>query len=240
MDDDRQLKRMPWIDRCVKNKLAWWLSPTCLLCGGAADSRGICPACLADLPRIDNPCSCCGAELGGPGCCGSCQRRPPAYDHAIAPYRYAWPVDQLIQGLKYHGNLIYAYQLGQLLTRAVAAGLARQPDVIIPVPLHPGRLRQRGFNQALEIAKPVARVLGVPIARDKVRRIRNTPPQAELPGRRRRGNVRHAFAVPGDLCTDAVAVVDDVMTSGETVHAVARCLRAAGAPHVQVWVVTRA
>lgn len=240
MDDDCQLKRMPWIDGCVKNGLIRWLRPSCLLCGGAAPGGALCAGCVADLPVCQDPCSRCGAEGGGPGCCGRCQQEPPAYDQLIAPYRYDWPLDPLIRRLKYRGHITCARPLGELLAVAVADGLARRPDVIIPVPLHPRRLRRRGFNQALEIARPTARRLGVRIARDAVRRTRHTRPQAELPGRARHSNVRDAFASLPGLRAGSVALVDDVMTSGETVQALARCLRTAGVEHVQVWVLTRA
>jgi ComF family protein len=172
--------------------------------------------------------------------CGECQKRPPKYVRAHAAYHYAPPIDRLIHGLKYQGKLHYARVLGNHLAQHLDAARASRPDAIIPVPLHRSRLRERGYNQALEIARPLARCLNVPVHFDHIYRVRPTATQAELPRKKRRGNVRNAFQIDRDYSGMSVSVVDDVMTTGSTVDSFAACLRRAGAESISIWVVARA
>lgn len=120
------------------------------------------------------------------------------------------------------------------------AARGESADVIVPVPLHRTRLRQRGYNQSLELAQPIARTLGLPMAVHGVRRVRATAPQVGLAHKERRRNVRGAFETKSDFEGQRVAVVDDILTSGHTVEALARCLRRAGAAEIAVWVLARA
>jgi ComF family protein len=210
----------------------------CQLCGGAALSADICAGCFRDLPRPGRVCGRCAAELPRGAVCGACQRRAPAWDSVLAPYRYAFPVDRLVQRLKYDGRLEHGRMLGLLLGRA-ARGRER-PDRILPVPLHADRWRERGFNQATELARPVARALGVKLEERLLRRSRSTPPLWRLgPGDRRR-LMAGAFEARGDLAGARVAVVDDVLTSGATADAIARTLRRAGAVRIEIWALARA
>jgi ComF family protein len=216
-------------------------SPRCLLCTAACPpSRDLCYACLEDLPRPGPACPCCGASLKGPGLCGRCQRHPPAYHTTFAAFSYAPPLDRLIQGLKFHGQLHYARVLGELLAQALTERDLPRPDHLVPVPLHSRRLRRRGYNQALEIARPVSRHLGIPLEIHGIRRVQATPPQTGLSESQRRRNLRHAFRVHAPLEANRVALVDDVMTTGHTVNELARCLKRAGVETVDVWVVARA
>lgn len=211
----------------------------CLLCGAETRGSGLCPPCRAELPRPAGPaCALCAEPLDVAGVCGRCLRRPPAFDGTVAATLYRFPADALVQRLKYGGELACADALGELL--AAAAALRPPPDLLVPMPLHPSRLRERGFNQALELARPVARRLGVPIAADACRRLRATPAQAGLDLAARRRNVRDAFACASALAGLRVAVVDDVLTSGATLDALARALKRAGAVQVSAWVAARA
>ena len=153
-----------------------------------------------------------------------------------ALFRYRPPVDRLIQSLKFEGRLARARLLGDLLAAAMGPDPQR---LLLPVPLHPARLRDRGFNQSLELARRVARAGGGRLLPDLAQRIRATPSQTGLDARARRGNLRGAFRVPGRL-SGQITLIDDVMTTGATVDALARALRHAGAERVQVWVVARA
>jgi len=148
-------------------------------------------------------------------------------------------VDYFIRRLKFHQDLPMARLLGQSLAASVAAARFR-PDAIVPVPLHPRRLRRRGFNQSVEIARPLADRIRAPLIVDGVDRVRDTPNQAGLNRRERRRNLLNAFDVTADLREMNVAIVDDVMTTGETVRQLARALRKAGAGSIAVWVVARA
>ncbi len=155
----------------------------------------------------------------------------------MAAYSYGFPVDALIHALKYGGNLALAPLLADRLTRL--ASERERPDLLIPMPLHRARLRERGFNQALEIGRIVAAGLGIPLEIDACRRIRDTAGQAGLSWKERRRNVRGAFACNEDLTGKRVVVLDDVMTTGATLDELGRALRRAGAVDVGTWVVAR-
>jgi len=155
----------------------------------------------------------------------------------LAAFSYAFPIDQLIQALKYQHRLSIAPLLGEAL--ADAAGARARPDVLIPMPLHPTRLRQRGFNHATEIAREVAMRLNMPLSLTMCVRVRDTPPQVALAYDQRRRNVRDAFACHEDVTGKRVALIDDVMTTGTSLDELAKTLIKAGAREVEAWVVAR-
>jgi len=220
--------------------------PTCVLCGAAGQGgRDLCAGCAADLPRNPHPCARCAAPLppAAPAgsLCGPCQRRPLPFDACIAPFLYQFPLPQLAVGLKFHGRLGLSRLLGELLAEALSARNAPPPRALIPVPLHPSRLRERGYNQALEIARALVRVAPMPLAPQWVERTRATRPQTELEGLARRRNLRGAFAVAAGVRIPAeVALLDDVITTGATAGELARVLKRHGAERVEVWAVVRA
>lgn len=222
-----------------------WLFPgICLLCNArAAASSEFCGACEASLPRFYQGCAQCAAPLieanAAQHRCGTCQRHPPAFGRVLAPFLYAAPIDRLIQDLKYQQRLDTARLLGSRLSDHIARHNP-EVDVVVPVPLHAKRLRERGYNQSLEIARPVAERLGVRLDYQSGQRTRATPPQTTLPLKARQRNVRNAFRITASFKGTRVAVVDDVMTTGHTVNAFAACLKKAGAKSVEVWVVARA
>lgn len=228
-------------NNCLKLLQAWLLPATCLLCGDHTRRvSGLCSGCEHSLPYLTQACPTCAAPSVHPAPCGRCQQQPPKFDHAVALLHYRNPVDRLIPNLKYHGQLHLAHHLGELLTTHLLRRKASLPDCLIPVPLHPTRLRERGYNQALEIARPLATRLKIPLEINAVRRIRATPAQALLPLKERAGNVRDAFVARQRFDGRRVAIVDDVMTSGHTANSLAQCLRRAGAEDIEVWVVARA
>jgi len=208
------------------------VTPDCLLCGAASNGAMLCAPCDADLPRVAHErCTVCALPLAGAGgsaTCGACLADPPAYDHVCAAYAYAFPADALVQALKYRGRLAVAPLLGEALARA----LDERPEVLIAMPLSAGRLRERGFNQAQEIARHVAKASGIPLQSDACRRVNETPPQAALLYRARAKNVRNAFVCDADFDGKHVAVVDDVMTTGATLNELAKKIKRAGAARV--------
>ena len=211
--------------------------PTCLLCNGRA-TRALCPGCHADLPWHRQPhCTQCAVPTPDGQLCGSCLKRPPAFDRTHAALAYAFPLDRLIPRLKYRGQLAIAPALGTCLTECVAA--APRPDRLIAMPLHATRIRERGFNHAGEIARTVARQLGLPLDLDSCRRTRDTPPQMGLKHDARRRNVRGAFDCSGDVQGQRIALIDDVMTTGTSLDELAATLKRAGAREVSCWVVAR-
>lgn len=213
----------------------------CALCGGEAQlSCGLCRGCRDDLPWGGRRCRRCALPLIGADLCGPCQRRPPPFHRVLAPFVYRAPVDALILGAKYHQRLSDARSLGVLLADYVANTEHDLPRVVIPVPLHVHRLCERGYNQALEIARPVARSLGLKLDPGCCVRTRATAQQTRLGGRARRRNVKGAFAAIRVPQCAHVAIVDDVMTTGGTVAEMAAVLTRAGVARVDIWVCARA
>jgi ComF family protein len=211
---------------------------SCFLCRGEAEGL-LCGPCDADLPRLAaGPPRCPRCALASPGgaVCGRCLAQPPAFDATHAALAYAFPADALIQSLKFRGELALAPFLGSLL----AGGLAgRDVDCLVPVPLSPARLRSRGYNQTLEIARSVAAATGVRLQPELCVRTRDTAVQMDLPLEERERNVRGAFDCPRLVGVGTVAVLDDVMTTGATLGEVAATLKRAGAARVVNWVVAR-
>jgi ComF family protein len=217
---------------------------SCLLCGRRSSSKlDLCPACERELPWNRESCRRCAAPLP-PGdetrVCGHCLRQPPAWHAAASPLRYTWPLDQLILRFKFKADLATGRLLGNLLAGFLAADTASPPDCLIPVPLHPSRLRERGFNQALELARPVSQRLKVPLTPGLCRRIRHTEVQSRLDARSRQRNLRGAFKVTAPVAGLDVAILDDVVTTGATVAALASALREAGVNGIRVWSLARA
>jgi ComF family protein len=215
---------------------------TCVLCGcDAAGELDLCAACRAELPRVLRPCPRCGLPLAtdAESECGACVTNPPAFSRTVVPFRYDDPVKHLIHALKFNQKLYVARVLGELMAEQCAQEGAR-PDLIIPVPLHPARLRERGFNQALELARPIAAHLHIPINVHACQRTRRTAAQSDLPAEQRAKNIKGAFELKEQLQVRRVAIVDDVMTTGATVDELARTLIANGVGDVHIWVCARA
>lgn len=246
------------------------LPPRCLLCQSpGAGGLDLCAACRAGLPAMPPACprcalpwpgaspgpgagavpACAGAEATPPAAlagdriagapCPACRRRPPPQAFARAAYLYVSPIDRLLPRLKFHDDLAAGRLLSTLLPPVFAD--APRPQALLPLPLHPGRLRQRGYDQALELARPLARALGLPLCTGGLQRTRATAAQSGLDARERRRNLRGAFAVrPGAALPPHLVLFDDVMTTGATLGEAAACLRAAGVQRVDLWVVARA
>jgi ComF family protein len=215
--------------------------PRCLLCGApGAENRDLCDGCAADLPRNRVCCARCALPLKtAAALCGECIKREPPFAATFAPFEYAHPLDLLLVRLKFSRNLAAGRVLVQLALDALAECEVSVPQAIVPVPLHRDRLRERGYNQALELARPLAAALGVPMRELLVRR-RATTPQSDLDAAVRRRNVRGAFDPIAEELPAHVALVDDVMTTGTTIRECARVLRRAGVDRVDVWVIARA
>jgi len=207
-----------------------------VLCGAGARGN-LCAGCDENLPWLNGPrCTRCSAPLPENVLCGTCLTHPPAYDDVTAAFVYAHPVDALIQGFKYGGRLA----LGTVLANALRSQLREPAELMIPMPLAATRLRERGFNQALELARQISRGTGIPLSAHACRKVRETLPQAMLPWKERAANVRRVFVCDENLADRHVAIVDDVMTTGTTLNELAGNLRRAGARRVSCWVVARA
>lgn len=214
------------------------LPGVCLLCGARAERSNLCTPCRADLPHLPpGRCPRCAAPGTADALCGACLRRPPLSDRVIAACAYTYPLDRMIRSFKYAGNLA----VGRLLADLIVAEARSEPlpDLIVPMPLSRERLRERGFNQALEIARMVVAELGVPLASEACIRVRHAPPQSGLDWDARAKNIAGAFACAQDMAGLSVAVVDDVVTTGATLNEIARVLRACGAARVAGWIAAR-
>ena len=211
----------------------------CLLCDAPGGTiANLCEACARELPALPDPCVICGANaIPGTGLCPACTTRRPPVDRTVCALAYASPVDYLVGRLKFHRDLCVVPTFAGLLLRAVGPGTGT--DWLAPVPTTASRLRKRGFNQALEIARVVSKDTGIRITRVVHRRRGADRPQSSLPDTAaRRANVAHAFLARARI-SGRVAIVDDVVTTGATVNALARCLKRAGASRVEVWAVAR-
>ena len=234
--------------QCVWERLeAALFPPVCVLCAatGQAPFMDLCGGCAGDLPVNINACARCAEPLAGAvvhsAFCGACLRRPPRFDAAYCAYRYGFPIDHLVRGLKYGEQLAYGRVLGTLLASYLRRAHPEPwPECVVPVPLADGRFRERGFNQAIEIGRELQARLGLPLATDVLVRTRATREQAGLDRRERRKNLRNAFAVSRAFQQRSAAILDDVITTGSTVNEIARVLRRAGVERIEVWAVARA
>ncbi len=219
--------------------LNWLYPPRCIFCATRLAAHWWCEACARDLPRIASRCVRCGTPLSSDRICGQCQIQPPHFDLTIAPLEYDPPLTRLIHQFKYRAQLALTDPLAELFLDA--ARLTHPlPQALIPVPLHPARLRRRGYNQALELARAISKRIDVPAETEVVIRKNATASQTDLPLAQRHGNVRGVFSARKPLSYKRITLVDDVMTSGATVNELARVLRAAGAEWIEVWAICRA
>lgn len=211
----------------------------CLLCGLATERDTLCEACIADLALLGPACERCALPLKTARICGHCLRSPPPQAASFSLFRYQDGVKRCITGFKFH------HQLG--LAKVFASMMSQQlqlretlPDCLIPIPLHSSRLRRRGFNQSLEVARQLAKTLNIDCRPDLLQRVKATRAQSELKFRQRKANLRGAFQCSSTSLPEHIALVDDVMTSGHTSAEAAKTLLKQGAKCVEVWTIARA
>lgn len=212
----------------------------CVLCTENAGNSALCPACRNDLPRMpDALCPVCALPVNESDMlCGKCLKHPPAYERTLAAYAYTFPLDRLVHAFKYH----HQFSLLDTLTAPLIEVLQHlpRPDAVLPMPLHPLRLRERGYNQALLLAQHLAHQLNLPLLTHSCQRTRATTGQAHLSRQQRLDNLRDAFTCDANVRGLHIAIVDDVMTSGSSAQHLAQALKKAGARAVECWVTARA
>ncbi len=205
----------------------------CLGC----DSRGrfICAACADDMPKLDRPfCTVC-ANPGVSGVCSWCRAHAPSIDAIRSPFLYVpnSPIYKAITMLKYRGMRAIAPEMAELLHSYLSARRSGNPDVIVPVPSHQSRVRQRGYAQAALIAAELGRRMNLPVSASALERVRNAPSQLETESREGRwANVQAGFESKSRLDGASVLLVDDLVTTGSTASACASALKLAGARRV--------
>ncbi len=229
----------------LAHKLFSHLFPSrCILCHKTVDQAiEICPDCYKSLPHNENCCLHCALplpeDISNSVTCGRCIKQAPGFDYAHSLFRYEDSVVGLVHQLKFGEKISHARSIGEMLWLKLCQ-TGETPDCLLPVPLHDARLRQRGFNQSVEISRVVAKKSGIPIEYDAVVRHRRTPAQTGLDAKQRKRNIRGAFAVAQTLDQRHVLIIDDVMTTGATVNELARILKKNGVMRVGVMTIARA
>ncbi|MBE9396489.1 ComF family protein [Pontibacterium sp. N1Y112] len=209
----------------------------CVLCKGRTKrTQGICSDCVKDLPWIKHHCPCCFLPQEHDHLCQQCSAKTPAFQSVSALFDYQFPVNQLIAQIKYHDKPVYMAALAELMARHLSN--APQPDVLIPVPLHRSRLRERGYNQAEILARGVGRQLGIPVRCDLLSKTRATAQQMSLDRSSRQKNLKAAFECR-PYSAQHIVLIDDVMTTGTTVREICKHLRQSPQQVIDVWVLVR-
>lgn len=197
-----------------------------------------CEACEQALPYLTGPlCQSCALPIPDGELCGHCLTHPPGFTRSTAVFAYTFPINKLIQQLKYGNQLALADTLAEQLARRI--DLTNLPDCLVAMPLHDNKLQDRGYNQALLLGKRLAHVLDIELLTHACQRVRDTPSQSALPFKERGKNMRNAFSCNTDLSGKKVALVDDVLTSGASLNALAQAVQKNGATGIQSWVVAR-
>ena len=216
---------------------------TCILCGySGSKDRDLCDACAADITENKSACKSCAIPLpesADQQQCGQCLQKSPVYDSAWSPFVYAQPLEWIIQQIKFNSRLSYTRVLSDLMISRMPVMEAR-PDCIIAVPLHAKRLTERGFNQSLEIIRPLARHLNIPLDNKSCLRKKYTLPQTAMDAKQRRKNIKGVFEFNNKNDYQHVVVFDDVVTTGSTVNELSRLIKRQGVKRVDVWSLSRA
>jgi len=240
------------------NKLVdFFYPPRCQLCGSRHHllyGGQLCAACAADFRLNKTPCQVCAVPMnvskGGKSpqssTCGQCTKTSPVYDYCWSPFVYSQPLEWMIQQLKFNQKLNFAPLLSNLMAEKICENVSQhlfennKPDVIIPMPLHNRRLKQRGFNQSHLLIKPIAKILELPIDLNSCKRVRDTEHQTGKNARQRQQNIKNAFAFDNRRSYQHVTIFDDVVTTGSSVSELSKILKTGGVKRVDVWCLARA
>jgi ComF family protein len=226
-----------WLDN-TRNRL---FPAQCRLClAPGTQGQDLCEGCRAELPWLGSTCRTCALPLGGMliDQCTRCLNAPPALDACHALFAYRSPIDDWIHALKFRQDLSVARLLGNMLSEHASIVSRSDRPRVLPIPLHPRRLAQRGYNQAKELARPLLKA-GYLATRCDCRRVRHTEAQSTLDRKQRNRNLRGIFSVTASLENQQLLLVDDVMTTGATLNELAAELKHVGASRVEAIVVAR-
>ncbi|TNF36426.1 MAG: ComF family protein, partial [Gammaproteobacteria bacterium] len=223
----------------VKGILSRFYPAVCVLCNTSGHHLrdDLCPDCAADMPLNHHACRRCALPLPDSavdGLCGRCLQQQPLYDRAWSPFIYAQPLEWMIHQFKFNAKLAMGRLLAELALQQLPAWLPK-PDCLIPVPLHPRRLRERGFNQSLELAQHLAKRMQLDVDSVSCHRQVYTEPQTGKDARQRKKNVKGSFVFDNRRHYQHVAIFDDVITTGSTVTELTRVIKRTGVQRVDVW-----
>lgn len=234
------------LSNCLKSLENWLFQTQCLLCQEKVKcGKNICAACINELPWNDTACQKCAIPLHQLEKeeirCGKCLHHPPPFNKAYAAFVYQTPIVQMIGQLKFNQHLIFGSVLSELLTTFLLKNYESDPwpEAIIPVPLHPKRLSERGYNQAIELARPIGKFLDIPIRSDLCERIKQTTTQSTVSEKERRINLRNAFAIESHHHLKHIAIIDDVLTTGSTVMSLSKALQKSGVEKIDIWAIAK-
>ncbi|MDH5766845.1 MAG: ComF family protein [Gammaproteobacteria bacterium] len=216
---------------------------TCILCGDPGQGRrDLCHACEQDFTENQSACRICAIPLPetvADQVCGQCLQKKPPNNTAWSPFVYAQPLEWIIQQLKFNKRLSYARLLSDLMIERLASQQV-QADCIIPVPLHNKRLLSRGFNQSVEIIRPVARYLDISLDTRSCQRQGFSAPQSAMDAKQRRKNIKGVFKFNNQKNYKHVIVFDDIVTTGSTAGEIVKVIKRQGVKQVDVWSLARA
>jgi len=222
------------------------LKSNCVLCNDQIEEKvSLCQACRDDLPRIECACKMCALPMEAntnSQFCGQCLSQKTYVDYTESLFFYDNPIDYLISQMKFQQQLSVVAVLADLLKEHIETGVSKHgfPDVILPMPLHKIRLTKRGFNQSLEIIKPLAKAKDIPIELNLVERSKATQSQTNLNRKQRKKNVSGCFSLITKPNYSHIVIVDDVITTGASVNELAKLLKKSGVDKVGVWSIARA
>ncbi len=209
----------------------------------ATQSLAVCPDCYQALPHNTVCCVRCALplaeDISSAVLCGRCIKKQPAFDYVCCPFRYEDDIISLVHQLKFSEKIRSSRCIGEMML-AHFSGWGETPDCLLPVALHPSRMRQRGFNQSIEISRVLSKKLAIPIEHSAIVRRRRTVAQTGLSAKQRQKNIRGAFSVVGELNYKHVLIIDDVMTTGATVNELAKLLKKNNVERVGVLSIARA
>lgn len=229
-------------NKCINFIQVYLLPQSCLMCHQPTHHpHALCADCQLQLPFNTHCCRSCAVPLmdSDQQLCASCQIKKPAFHHAHIPLHYSQPVSQWIQRFKFNNDLTRGKILADLFCDSLNKSDIEQIDALIPVPLHPSRTRQRGYNQALWLARQISSYAKIPVDHKLVQRACNTPPQTKLNYHQRQKNLQGAFQLSRKCTYTSVAIIDDVVTTGSTVNEVARLLTDNGIETAHIWAIAR-
>ena len=218
--------------------LNWLLPAECMKCRQEIDhdDHPFCNDCYPLLPFQQHCCQRCGQAFASDlDYCGRCLHHAPPFDGCFCPFRYEPPIDDQLRQFKYYQRPELARSIARLLCAEILTHQLEMPDLLIPVPLHISKLRQRGFNQAWQLTRHVSRLLEIPCSSKLIIKTRATPPQVQQSWHQRLINNRGSFALKQTPGCKHIAIIDDVVTTGSTVAEISKILKKNGVDYVQIW-----
>jgi ComF family protein len=225
------------IRKILNNCLKYVQPPQqCALCLDTCE-QALCAPCFAELPWVEHFCDSCGRGAAVPGICVACQQGGNAFDYCFAPLHYELPIKRLVSLFKFNAQLHQIHTLSYCFTQAALDHDIAMPELLLPVPAHPRRTWQRGFNQSALLTRMLSKRLQLPYSHRIIKRALHTPAQNQLTQQQRKRNLRGAFALKAPCPVTHVAIVDDVITTGSTANAIAELLKQSGVERVDIWCV---